>query len=138
MPLLHINQHPSRRDLLWFGGLLVAFLVGLGAWAKWRWQAETFALGLWLAAAAVGTAYFALPAFRRPCYLGFSYATAPIGWVVSLVMMLLVYYVVLTPIGIMLRLMGHDPMTRKWDRSSSSYWVARPEKPRDSRYFRQY
>lgn len=138
MSLLQVNKNPSPRDLVWFGAIAVAFLLGLGAFVQWRWQAAAAAWSLGIGAAVWGALYAAIPAIRRPCYLGLSYATAPIGWVLSLVLLLLVYYVVLTPIGLVLRLVGYDPMARKSDRAARSYWVSRPEKPRRSRYFRQY
>jgi Saxitoxin biosynthesis operon protein SxtJ len=35
------------------------------------------------------------------------------------------YYVVMTPTGLIMRLLGRDPMTRKYKDKSESYWIAR-------------
>lgn len=35
------------------------------------------------------------------------------------------YYVVLTPAGLLMRSIGKDPMRRKFDREAASYWIPR-------------
>jgi len=49
-----------------------------------------------------------------------------------------VYYGVLTPIALLLRLRGHDPMRRRFDPDAKTYW--QPHKPPTdrSRYFKRY
>ena len=54
------------------------------------------------------------------------------------VLLLLVFYGVVTPIGLVLRLAGRDPMHRKLDRAAATYWVRRPQPQGVERYFRQY
>jgi hypothetical protein len=49
------------------------------------------------------------------------------------------FYLVLTPVGLLLRLLGKDPLHRKPDRSAASYWVKRaPEKIDPERYERLF
>ena len=62
----------------------------------------------------------------------------PIGWLISQLMMLLMYYVILTPVALLLRLTGRDLLLRKPRSNRSSYWVPK-SRPRDvSSYFRQH
>ena len=71
----------------------------------------------------------------RRLYVGLSYATYPIGFVVSSAVLAAIYYAVLTPLGLILRVCGHDPLQR---RPAASYWHKRPA-PRDAAsYFRQH
>ena len=42
----------------------------------------------------------------RWIYLGMAYAALPIGFVVSYLMMVVVYYLVLTPIGVAMRMLA--------------------------------
>jgi hypothetical protein len=65
-------------------------------------------------------------------------AVFPIGWVVSHTVFAAVYFLVITPIGLALRAAGHDPMERKWNPQSATYWKPREEPPAPSRYFRQF
>ena len=49
-----------------------------------------------------------------------------------------VYYLVLFPIGLILRLRGYDPMQRRFDRSAKSYWTPREQEEGTERYFKQF
>ena len=91
---------------------------------------------------AVGVATLALgvvwPRAVLPEYVILNAIALPIGLVVSTVILLLIYYVVLTPLGLVLRLCGHDSMKKRLEPERESYWTER--RPPDSvkRYFRQY
>ena len=79
------------------------------------------------------------PVFMRLVFLGMSYAAWPIGFVVSHVILALVYYLVMTPIGLVMRLFGYDPMTRKRDSTGGSLWIERSTSDRGPEsYFRQF
>jgi hypothetical protein len=55
------------------------------------------------------------------------------------VVLALVYYGVLTPIGLVMKLFGYDPMKKRFDSGAATYWVKRPgEKTGPKRYFRQF
>ena len=138
MAVIEINHHPSPRELRWFGLLLVVFAGVVGGLLRWPGDAPAAARVVWGAGAAVGAAYAVIPTLRRYVYLGWVYAVFPIGWVVSHALLALIYYAVFTPIGLILRLFGSDPMERMFDRSAATYWTAhRPERDM-RRYFRQY
>jgi hypothetical protein len=63
---------------------------------------------------------------------------SPIGWVMSHVILGIIYYLVLTPIGLLLRALGRDPLRRRFETGARSYWIDRGEEPAVERYFRQY
>jgi hypothetical protein len=50
----------------------------------------------------------------------------------------MVYYGIFTPIGLGLRLMGRDPLRRRFDPQARSYWVDRRAPADVKRYFRQF
>ena len=58
-------------------------------------------------------------------YLGMAYAAFPIGLVISHAILAAVYYAVLTPIGLLMHLVGRDPMRRRFDPQAESYWIER-------------
>jgi hypothetical protein len=48
------------------------------------------------------------------------------------------YYLLLTPVSLVFRLLGRDALRRQFDPQADSYWVPR-ETPKDKRsYFRQF
>jgi hypothetical protein len=52
--------------------------------------------------------------------------------------MVIIYYLILTPIGLAMRLFGYDPMRMRRVVGTGSLWIERPKKIDVRRYFRQY
>ncbi len=138
MSLIEVNRNPSRKDLLWFGAILALFGAALGAVFFRRFHAPEAGRAIWLAGAALTVIYFAIPPVRRWIYLGWVYAAYPIGWTVSHLLLGIVYYLVLTPIGLIMRMAGRDPLERRFEPDRSSYWTEHSPSEDPSRYFRQY
>lgn len=44
---------------------------------------------------------------------------------VSPVMMAVIFYLVVTPMGLLMRWRGKDPLHRRFDRAATSYWIIR-------------
>ena len=64
-------------------------------------------------------------------------AVYPIGWVLSHILLGVVFYFVVLPIGLLLRLARYDPLTRKFDQKVTSYWIEREPSSDPRKYFRQ-
>jgi hypothetical protein len=62
----------------------------------------------------------------------------PLAWSVSTLLLVFVYYLVLTPVGLVLRVAGRDPLRRRFEPRAASYWVKRTEAAKSERYFRQF
>jgi len=75
------------------------------------------------------------PPVIRPLYVALMRLTFPIGWCVSHVVLAIMYFLLLTPIGFLVRRF-HDPMERRFEPAADSYWFPRQEAHTD-RYFRQ-
>lgn len=138
MALLEINRNPSRRDLAWFGAVLFVFFLAIGGVIGRALGSEVVRNALWGVGSVLALLYYAVPAWRRPMFVGWMYAAYPVGLVVSHVLLGLVYFGVVTPIGLLMRVVGHDPMTRRFDRSAATYWVEREQVSDVKRYFRQF
>lgn len=136
--MIELNRNPSRSDLKWFGLLLLAFFGLLAAMALWRFGAPQSARLLLAIGAALSAVYYAVPPLRRWIFLAWMFAAFPIGWTISHVLLLVVYFGVITPVGFVLRAMGKDPLERAFDRDAASYWIARPNAGDPRRYFRQF
>ena len=148
MALIEIDWHPARRRLRRFGVVALVAFAAVGAWVFLRHSLFGFALSegavsvaayvLWCIAAVCGVLAAVAPRALRPLYLGLSLVGLPIGRVVSHVVMGVVYYVVLTPIGLVMRLLVRDPLHRKFEPNAKTYWVRRDETEEAKRYFRQF
>jgi hypothetical protein len=136
MPLVRINTNPSGRQLLVFSLAWIAALAALG-FASWHRGRVPVAGALWALALAVPLAGAAYRPLLRGAFLGLSYATYPVGWVVSHVVLALLYFLVLTPVGLTMRMLGHDPLARTFDRGARTYWIPRDPKRTPESYFNQ-
>lgn len=147
MKLLELNLHPDRRTLRQFGFIAFALFGLLGAMIFWKGHFLGFDLG----AAARPTAYaiwalglisalFSLiaPTFNRFLFVGLIVVTSPIGFVLSYILMGLIFFVVFTPVGLFFRLIGRDALRRRFDAPAESYYVPHKDVTDVERYFRQY
>jgi hypothetical protein len=139
MAVIQINTAPSRKQLNQFGFVWLGFLTLFGAIAFFRFGSGTTAMVLWILAGVVPVIGWLVPSFMRLVFVGMSYLAWPIGFVVSHVVLAAVYYLVFTPVGLIMRLVGYDSMKRRFDPAADSYWVARdPAQSEAKRYFRQF
>lgn len=138
MAVIEIKKNPSRKELAWLGALFALFFAAIGAMAYWRFGAPETAFRLWGIGAVVSVLYYAIPPIRKPLYLGWMYAAYPIGWTISHVLLGITYYLVLTPIGLVIRLLGRDPLERRFEADRGSYWSRHQPDARPARYFRQF
>ncbi len=139
MALIEFHREPTDRQLRQFAGiviplcgLLLAVLVG------WRLGQRVAGGGILAGSALLALGGLWRPALVRPVYLGWMYASYPLGWVVGHVIIGAVFFLVVTPIGWLLRASGRDPLRRTFEASRTSYWEERPAVDDPARYFRQF
>jgi TRAP-type C4-dicarboxylate transport system permease small subunit len=138
MALIEIKKDPSPRELRIFGALLLLLFALIAGVVYWRTSDRLLAGGIAAGGTVLGAVYWVAPPLRRPIYLGWTYAAFPIGWCVSALALAVAYYAVLTPVGLLLRLVGHDPMRRGRRAAAKSYWIRREANRPPPSYFRQY
>ncbi len=108
--------------------------VGLDAHTATRRVAAAVAAVGVLGAAAV----IARPAVGARVYRGWMAAAEPIGWTISHALLAVVFFFVLTPLGLAMRLFSGDPMRRAYDPDAKTYWLPRRSAPDRRSYFRQF
>jgi len=59
----------------------------------------------------------------KPIYRGWMWIAHKIGWFNTRLLLGIVFYGLVMPIGILKRLLGKDAMKRKIDPSAKSYWI---------------
>ena len=136
--MIEINWHPSRKELNVFAALWFVFFAIVAYIVYRRLGSATVAFSIAGVAAAVMLAGLAVPQWLRFVYLTWMLAAFPIGWLVSHAVLAAVYYGVVTPVGLLLRAFGRDPMCRKWERERPSYWEPRTSRGDVQNYFKQF
>jgi hypothetical protein len=145
--MIELDFNPDDRTLRQFGFIA---LVGFGFVAAIAWfEVLVFAFGLgdgrpWVAGIFAGLALLTAllsvvyPKGNRFIYVGLAVITYPIGFVLSYVIMGLLFFGIIAPTSMALRIVGHDPLHRRYDPEASSYWSAcRPAREK-SAYFKQF
>jgi len=138
MGIIRINKDPSRRELAVFGLIWLVFFGFVGSIVLSKTDSMPVASAIWAVAVVVPVIGRIVPAAMRVVFLGMSYAAFPIGFVLSHVILAIVYYLIMTPTGLLMRLFGYDPMTRRFDPDAKTYWQCREQPDRIERYFRQF
>lgn len=136
--MIEINKNPTPRELRQFGLLWIVFFALIAGWRWYTGGSLETSLWIWGVAVAVAALGFAILPFMRLVFLGMTYLAFPIGWTVSHIVMALVFFLVLTPIGLIMRLGGRDSLQRRYDRNADSYWHPLPPENDSKRYFRQF
>jgi len=105
-----------------FGLLIPWFRFGfsnLQAWPTWPW----------IAAVLIFTWAVVHPASVRFLYAPWMKFATVAQWVNTRLIMLLLFYLVMLPIGLLLRLFGKDSMQRRFDPDADSYRVESDQRP---------
>jgi len=130
------NERPSRsfRIERQFGFLLAGLLVGLGGWWLYRGRHGGFPLIL----IGLGSALVILTACRPvalvlPTRLWMSLAEL-MSFVMTPVILAVVYFGLITPIAVVKRLLGWDPLRRRAN-PSDSYWRVYAERQHDIHHY---
>ena len=113
---------PARRQLAGFGFTMAAAALFF-AWLQG--ELNTLAIVLMAIAAAFILAALLAPAPLRPLYRRWMRLAEALGWLNTRIILILVYYLVVTPIGLVLRLLRRSPLAM--NERHGSFW-ARPER----------
>ncbi len=95
---------------------------------------------IWLAVIGltVGVVLWLLPQIARPFYVAWYFLGCCMGFVVGNVLFSAFYYLVITPIGLAMRLGGRDPLGRRFKRGAATYWRDAEKGIDPARYYRQF
>ena len=134
----HVKWRPDARELRRFAiAMLIGFTV-LGLLSVWRASGiGTSAIVLWGIGIFLATAAF-VPGLGRIAYLAVYLPTSIIGYVVSHVILALMFFFVITPLGIILRLMGKDLLQQQRRQKHTTGWMPVNGVKNEDSYYRQF
>lgn len=110
-----------------FGLVFAAFFLIVALWPLWHGSpVRLWALGIAIVFLALAVIY---PAALRPLNTAWFKFGLWISRFTTPIVMVVVFVIAVVPTGLLMRLFGKDPMRRKIDRASESYWINRDEQP---------
>jgi hypothetical protein len=135
--MIAIQWNPGRKQLRQFAGIWFPAFCALVGWSIARKTAHWHDVQIgWAIAGVISIAGVIFPPFIRPIFVGLILLTYPIGWLVSHVLLGLIFFGVVTPIGILLRCTGHDTLNLK-PPQNPSMWKRPVGKMDATSYLRQ-
>lgn len=82
-----------------------------------------FGLGIWA------------PATLRAVYRVWMGLAVVLGFFMSRIILSILFYLVVTPVGLMMRLLRKDVLDQKWDKGAASYWIKKKKRPFDKKQY---
>ncbi len=80
-----------------------------------------------------------VPKALKYVYIAWMSLAIVLGLIVSTILLTLFFFLVVTPIGLVARMVGKDFLRLKLDKQASSYWIPRPKTPKaPAEYERQF
>lgn len=130
------NRTKSRSDLRKFGLTIGIALAVFGGIALWRGAGVTpYLLG---GAAVMLLLALVVPAVLRPLEYVWMKLALVLSYVMTRVILTLAFYLAITPMAFLLRLLGKDLLSLKLDPQQQSYWVRVEADESKSRHDRPY
>jgi hypothetical protein len=116
----------AEPELQKFAITLFCALGILGGFVLWR-KGETglFWGGIGIVVLLVG---LLRPRLLGPIYGGWMEISFVMGFFMTHLLLALMYYLIFTPVAVVMKLLGKDPLRLKHDRNAKSYWIKRPRK----------
>jgi len=134
--MLDINWNPSPRELRQFAGIWLPAFAAIAGTLIYRSGGVWLAAAIWGVAALTAVIGVLRPRSVKGLFVGWTLAAYPIGWIVSHIVLGIVYFVLFTVVGLIMRAVRYDPLERS--AVSGSYWRQRPHHREATEYFRQF
>jgi len=137
--LAEFDWSPAPGKLRTFGAALAVLAAALGIllhlWGRIGPVPAALSAALGISA---GAAALFRPSLLRPLYILLQIPAWPVGLLVGHLVLAFMFYLVLTPLGLLRRAMGKDPLGLARKESPRSYWIPRRAHHERDRYFRQF
>ena len=104
----------------------LAVILTVIACVQWYLDVQIYLFVLVVACAVLITGLL-FPVVIKPVFILFSYIGFVMGWIMTRVILSLLYYLVFTPIGLLLRVMGKKMLDTTFKDTKESYWIVRED-----------
>ena len=117
-----------RKFGLTTGAIIVVLFV---FFFPWVFDMAAMPMWPWIVAGILWVPALLMPSVLRPVYATWMKIGHAIGWVNTRIILGVLFYVLVLPMGLIMRLFGKDPMAREMNKSISSYRIESVSEPKD-------
>ena len=110
-------------------GIIVVILFAV--FFPWVFDAVSMPVWPWIVAGLLWVPALLVPGSLQPVYATWMKIGHAIGWVNTRIILGLLFYIFVLPMGLVMRIFGKDPMARKYDKSAASYRVKTVSEPKE-------
>jgi len=122
------HQEVSKKTLRQFGLMVGGIFLLIGLW-PFVWRQEPVRLWAVIVGVLLGIAGAAMPEALRQIYKGWMLIGHVLGWINTRIILGILFYGIVTPMGMVMKLMKRDPMRRDFDPKAVTYRVVRQPRP---------
>ena len=127
---LELNK--TKKELRQFGMLLGTFIPLLfGLILPWLWN-HGFPVLPWILGGIFWSLAIAFPPSLQPVYRVWMKIAEILAWVNSRIILGIIFFAIVTPMGFIMSLLQRDPMARKCDRQVETYRISSQKRSRES------
>ena len=119
------NIRSEKSDLRKFGitfGLILLIIAGFLFWKENELFQIILTIGVVLCVLGI-----TLTVVLKPIYWMWMIFATVLGWIMTRVILCVLFYAILTPTGLILRLFGKQFLELKWNKTDITYWNYRPK-----------
>jgi hypothetical protein len=121
-------KRPESTEARRFAMILAVLLTVIAALSWWKHHATRATLLVSIAAAALLLTHL-LPRLWVRLFRVWMKLALAISWVMTRVLLSVLYYGFITPYGLLGRLLRRDPLDLSWKRRRPSYWIDKTDTP---------
>ena len=133
-----IDFQPTERKLRTFAGLFFATATTVATWQAWAHQRWLIAGMLFIPGAVIAVVGLLRPMSVRSLYVGMMVAGFPMSWMMSHLLLAIVYFGLITPLAVIFRLTGRDTLRLRPSPQALSYLKNKPAPVKSQAYFRPF
>lgn len=134
---MNLPVKPTSRVLRQFAGAWLMFFLLFSATAFWKRHNVSLS-SIFAVMALFGIVGLIKPNAIRLPFIVASVVTYPIGWVMSHIILAVMFYGVITPLGLFWRIRGRDPLQLRDQSKQSTFWIKRGAQPPPDRYLKPF
>jgi hypothetical protein len=118
----------TKKTLRQFGLMVGGVFLLIGLW-PFVWRQESVRLWAVVPGSLLAVAGLVVPTVLKQVYQGWMWVGHIMGWVNTRIILGVLFYGVVTPMGMVMKLTGRDPMRRGYEPDALTYRVVRQPRP---------
>lgn len=128
----------TKKQLITFG-IVFSIFLGIIGYINFRKDNELTYHLLWGVAILNFVTTVTYPEAIKPIYRAALFIAHILGWINSRLLLGLIFYLLFTPISLLMKIFGKDLLDRKIDKNAPTYWKMREKTGFDKdRYLKQF